>query len=141
MRCSGDFASEETGANFLRRDFDETLSDLRDCSDEDVVAACRQGSDPRSAALAVLANLELDKLDVLQHEDHSSERWKGQTMFRIPETSLMNMLDKIEAVVNAAAECFAREETVLRLQQPCFVFGDIHGELMRLLQSILSVRP
>lgn len=133
MSCSGDFASEETQANFLRRDFDETLSELRVCSDEDAVAACRQGSDPRSAALAVLANLELDKLDIVQDEDHPSERWKGQTMFKIPTTSLMKMLDQVQAVVNAAAECFAREATVLRLQQPCFVFGDIHGALMRLL--------
>jgi hypothetical protein len=131
MRCSGVFASEETQENFLRRDFD--MSDLRVCSDESPTAACRQGSDPRSAALAVLANLELDKLDKLQHEDHPSERWKGQTMFKIPVTSLVTMLDDVQVVVNAAAECFAGEETVLRLQQPCFVFSDIHGDLMRLL--------
>jgi hypothetical protein len=37
------------------------------------------------------------------------------------------MLDDINTVVTAATECFAREETVLFMQQPCFVFGDIHG--------------
>ena len=128
------FASEETRENFLRRGVE--TSELSACSDQDFGAACRQCSDARSAAFAVLANLELAKLNKLQHEEHQSERWRGQTMFKIPESSLMAMLKDIETVVTAATECFVLEETVLRMQQPCFVFGDIHGALMHLLQSI-----
>jgi len=87
----------------------------------------RPPSDARSVALSLLGHLELGKLEKLQGDQHASDRWRGQTIFKIPELALRSMLDDINTVVTAATECFAREETVLFMQQPCFVFGDIHG--------------
>ncbi len=121
IQHAGGFASKETQDNFLVQ-CDHYLSELTDEDSAGFVAI--EASDPRSVAFAVLAELELDKLEKLPQTEG---RWRGQTIFNILESKIYAMLPDIHIVVNAAAECFAREDTTLRIQQPCFVFGDIHG--------------
>ena len=78
----------------------------------------------RSAAFEVLEQLELCNLEL----QPGGERWSGQTIYRIPAQNLVTMEHQIIAVVTAAAKFFAQEDTVLKMQQPTYVFGDIHGE-------------
>jgi hypothetical protein len=80
----------------------------------------------RSAAFDVLEQLELCNLEL----QPGGERWSGQTIYRIPAHKLVTIEHQIIAVVTAAAKFFAQEDTVLKMQQPTYVFGDIHGEIL-----------
>jgi hypothetical protein len=126
----GSFASVETQDNFLAPPTSDCVppSDLRTSNDQDEDRPVY----PRVAACAVLAKLELSLLDKTQHE----EQWKGQTIFKLPLSTLLEILSDIETVVAAATDCFAQEQCVLNIPQPCFVFGDIHGLRMRALRLV-----
>jgi hypothetical protein len=129
------FASSETEDNFLAPPTsDNPPSDLRASIDqeEDRIGALSRPDDPRLAACAVLAKLELTQLEKIQHE----EQWKGQTIFKLPVSILQEILSDIETIVAAATDCFAQEHCVLNIPQPCFVFGDIHGLHMRAMRRV-----
>lgn len=45
-------------------------------------------------------------------------------------------LDTIRIILKQAADIFKTEKTVLRIQSPCIVLGDIHGQLIDLLRIL-----
>ena len=132
----GSFASSETEDNFLAPPTSDNVppSDLRASIDqeEDRIGALSRPGDPRLAACAVLAKLELTQLERIQHV----EKWQGQTIFKLPVSILLQILSDIETVVAAATDCFAQEHCVLNIPQPCFVFGDIHGLHLRAMRRV-----
>jgi hypothetical protein len=120
---SGRFFSEQT--------LDDVFEQADHCEGSDLLPEqqslqahfdCEQ--DEREAAFAILESLEFCNLEI--RRDDSC--WPDQNVYRIPQDKLSDLIPKISAVVAAAARCFSREKCVLTLQQPCYVFSDIHGD-------------
>jgi hypothetical protein len=65
--------------------------------------------------------------------------WRGQTLWRVSAATLQANFDSIVLVIQAAASIFSQEPTVVQLQQPCHVFGDIHGNFsdLKYFESLL----
>lgn len=70
----------------------------------------------------------------LKHGD-----WRGQKVWQVPAETLKHHFDDIVVMLHAAAKICSQEPAVLQLQQPCHVFGDIHGNFsdLKYFESLL----
>ena len=70
----------------------------------------------------------------LKHGD-----WRGQRVWQVPTATLTRHFDDIVVMLQAAAVTCSEEPAVVRLQQPCHVFGDIHGNFsdLKYFESLL----
>jgi hypothetical protein len=70
----------------------------------------------------------------LKHGD-----WRGQRVWQVPSSTLNRMFDDVQVMLRAAAELCSLEPAVLQLQQPCHIFGDIHGNFsdLKYFESLL----
>jgi hypothetical protein len=70
----------------------------------------------------------------LKHGD-----WRGQKVWQVPAETLKHHFDDIVVMLNAAAKICSQEPAVMQLQQPCHVFGDIHGNFsdLKYFESLL----
>jgi hypothetical protein len=70
----------------------------------------------------------------LKHGD-----WRGQSVWQVPADTLNRHFNDIIVMLKAAAETCSEEPAVLKLQQPCHVFGDIHGNFsdLKYFESLL----
>ena len=61
----------------------------------------------------------------------------GQNILRVPHDTLESLMRSgdMEIMLRAAAHVMSQEAPVLQLQQPCHVFGDIHGNFSDLKVS------
>ena len=71
---------------------------------------------------------------VLKHGD-----WQGQMVWQVPADTFSQHFNDIVVMLKAAAETCSGEPAVVRLQQPCHVFGDIHGNFsdLKYFESLL----
>ncbi len=60
-------------------------------------------------------------------------------MLYVPATTLNHLFDDIQDMLKAASELCSIEPAVLQLQQPCHIFGDIHGNFsdLKYFESLL----